>query len=251
MDFVSTSKDGQIVTVALRRPPVNSVTEALTDELTSTFRTLGDDPETEAVILTGSDKFFSFGLDAPEFLSYSKESFIRFVTKWADLYTLVFLCPKPVVAALNGHTMAGGCMLAIACDYRLMVTGKAKIGLNEINFGSSLFPGSVVMLAHCAGTRNAELIAYTGAAYSAEEAKHLGLVDQVVSEDDLMEKTLAVARGLADKHPPAFESIKMLLRKHVSEDMRQKDELYRKELVDIWYSDYTWEQLKKIKIHNR
>ena len=89
------------------------------------------------------------------------------------------------------------------------------------------------------------------AAYSAEEAKHLGLVDQVVSEDDLMEKAFTVARGLADKHPPAFASIKMLLRKHVSEDMRQKDELYRKELVDIWYSDYTWEQLKKIKIHNR
>ncbi len=107
------------------------------------------------------------------------------------------------------------------------------------------------MLAHCAGTRNAELIAYTGAAYSAEEAKSLGLVDQVVSEDDLRGKALTVAQGLAIKHPPAFASIKILLRQHVSEDMKKKDEFYRKELVDIWYSDYTWEQLKKIKIHNR
>ncbi len=251
MAFVFTSKDGQIVTVALRRPPVNSITEAMADELTSAFRALADDPGIKAVILTGTEKFFSFGFDIPEFLSYPKESFIRFVTKWAELYTLVFLYPKPVVAALNGHTMAGGCMLATACDYRIMVTGKSKIGLNEINFGSSLFPGSVVMLAHCTGTRNAELIAYTGAAYSAEEAKNLGLIDQVVSEDALMENAFAVARGLAGKHPPAFASIKVLLRQHVSEDMRKKDEFYRKELVDIWYSDYTWEQLKKILIHSR
>jgi len=66
------------------------------------------------VVLTGRDRFFSFGLDIPEFLSYSKPDFIRFVTKFADLYTYVFLYPKPVLAALNGHTIAGGCMLATA-----------------------------------------------------------------------------------------------------------------------------------------
>ena len=124
MSFVTTSRHGEIVTVALSRPPVNAVTEALTDELASTFRTLIDDPRVKALVLTGSQKFFSFGFDLPEFVSYPKESFIRFVTSWAELYTLVFLYPKPVVAALNGHTMAGGCMLATACDYRLMVSGK-------------------------------------------------------------------------------------------------------------------------------
>jgi Delta3-Delta2-enoyl-CoA isomerase len=251
VSIVTTSRHGEIISVALNRPPVNAVTEALTDELISTLRTSMDNPRVKAIVLTGSQKFFSFGFDLPEFVTYPKESFLRFVRSWAELYTLVFLYPKPVVAALNGHTMAGGCMVAIACDFRIMVSGKAKIGLNEINFGSSLFPGSVVMLAHCVGARNAEVIAYSGAAYSAEEAKSLGLVDQVVSEEELMEKAFTIAQGLGEKHPPAFTSIKMLSRRHVAEDMKRKDELYRKELVDIWYSDHTWEQIKNIKIHHR
>ena len=76
-------------------------------------------------------------------------------------------------------------------------------------------------------------------------------MDQVVSEEDLMEKAFTIARGLGEKHPPAFASIKMLLRQHVAEDMKRKDELYRNELVDIWYSDHTWERIKNIKIHQR
>ena len=73
-------------------------------------------------------------------------------------------------------------MLAIACDYRIMVPGKAKISLNEINFGSSLFWGSVAMMKLLLGQRNAERAVYTGAMYSAEEAHRIGLIDQISSE---------------------------------------------------------------------
>lgn len=249
MEFAIKSVHGKIATVELSRGKVNAINEAFTEELRNCFEELASDPEVNAVIITGRDKFFSFGLDIPGFLSYAKKDFIRFVTKFADLYTYLFLFPKPVVASLNGHTIAGGCMLATACDYRIMASGKGRISLNEINFGSSLFPGSAEMLQYCVGRRNAETVAYTGAMFSAEEAKALGLVDLVVTADSLQDAAVKIADDLARKHGPAFASIKKLLRAEVGETMKRKDLQYRDEMVDIWYSEDTWKQLQNIKIH--
>jgi enoyl-CoA hydratase/carnithine racemase len=134
-------------------------------------------------------KFFTFGFDIPEFLKYPRESFERYLTKFTGLYTDIFLFPKPVIAALNGHTIAGGCMLTISCDYRLMVPGKAKISLNEINFGSSLFAGSVEMMKFWVGTRHAERAVSTGEMYGADEALRMGLIDQIVPPEELDAET--------------------------------------------------------------
>jgi enoyl-CoA hydratase len=182
-------------------------------------------------------------------LSYPKDDFVRYLEKFTKLYTDVFLFPKPVVAALNGHTIAGGCMLATACDFRLMVTGKARISLNEITFGAPVPAGSVEMLRYCVGSRHAQSILYSGAMYSAEQAFELGLVDQVSSEDALAEDARKVAQELAQKDSSAFRTTKHLLRKPVAEQMikREKDAIL--EFVDIWYSEQTWENLKEIEIH--
>jgi Delta3-Delta2-enoyl-CoA isomerase len=249
MGFLHTSIERGIATVTLDRPKVNAINEPLAQELIACLRDIASDARINAVILTGHGKFFSFGLDIPEFLGYSKESFLRFVTTFAELYTYIFQYPKPVLAALNGHTVAGGCMIASACDFRVMISGKARISLNEINFGSSLFPGSAVMLQYCVGNRNAEIVAFTGAMFSADEAKGLGLVDHVVPEDKLLLTVTALAQECAQRYGPAYESIKMLLRKDIAEEMTRKDRLYRDEMVDIWYSESTWKRLQNIKIH--
>ncbi len=250
MSFVHVSKDGEIATVTLSRGKVNALNEPMVEEITKSFENLATDNKVKSIIFTGSGKFFSFGFDVPEFLSYAKRDFVRYLEKFTNLYTYVFNFPKPVVAALNGHTIAGGCMLATACDLRLMVTGKAKISLNEITFGAPVFVGSLEMLRYCVGSRNAQSIVYSGAMYSAEEAFQLGLVDQVSSEDALAEDARKVAQELAEKDSAAFTSIKHLLRQPVAEQMikREKDSIL--EFVDIWYSEQTWEKLKEIKIHS-
>ena len=249
MSFMHVSKDVEISTVTLSRGKVNALNEPMVEEITKSFEDLAIDNEVRSIIFTGSGKFFSFGFDVPEFLSYPKNDFIKYLEKFTNLYTYVFHFPKPIVAALNGHTIAGGCMLATACDYRLMVTGKAKISLNEITFGSPVLAGSVEMLRYCVGSRNAQSILYSGAMYSAEEAFQLRLVDQVSSEDDLTEDARKVAQELAQKDSSAFRSIKHLLRKPAAEQMikREKDAIL--EFVDIWYSEQTWENLKTIKIY--
>ena len=249
MGFVRVSKDEGIATLTLTRGKVNALNEPLVEELEGCFENLEKDKTVKSVILTGKGKFFSFGFDIPEFMSYSKDAFIKYVKKFTNLYTYMFMFSKPIIAALNGHTIAGGCMLATACDYRIMVSRKAKISLNEISFGSSVFAGSVEMLKFCVGQKNAELILYSGTLYSADEALKLGLIDQVSSEDNFTDEVRKIADDFAQKDIVAFSSIKGLLRKPIAERMvkREKDSI--REFIDIWYSEKTWQHLKEIKIH--
>ncbi len=249
MSFLVKSVSSNIATLTLNRGKVNPVNEQMAEELSDCLREYSRDPDVRALIITGNTIFFSFGLDIPEFLGYSKVDFTRFVRKFADLYTDLFMFPKPVIGALSGHTIAGGFMLATCCDYRIMVSGKSRISLNEITFGSSLFPGSAEMLKYCVGQRTAEIIAITGAMYSAEEARGMRLIDEVCDPNDLMGQSRKAATGLAALYGPAFESIKKLLRTDTAELMKVKDERYREEMIDIWYSTETWERLKQIKIH--
>jgi enoyl-CoA hydratase/carnithine racemase len=248
MNHTEISRSGDVAIVTLRRGKVNALSEAVLDELTGRFEELKSDATAAAAVLTGSGKFFSFGFDIPELLSYSKDEFVRFLRKFTTLYTELYVYPKPLVAALNGHTIAGGCMLATACDRRIMAAGGGKISLNEVTFGASVFAGSVAMLVACAGQRNAERILYSGAMYTAEEARALGLVDGVTSGEELLDQAIAEAQGLAGQDRVAFASIKALLRRPVAEEMRRREAESIREFVTIWYSEATWEQLKKIQI---
>jgi enoyl-CoA hydratase/carnithine racemase len=250
MGHVHVSADQGLVEVRLERGKVNALNEEVVDELAACFRRLVRDPEVRSIVLTGTGKFFSFGFDIPAFLGHSREAFLAYLRKFATLYRELFACPKPVVAALNGHAVAGGCMLALACDARLVSAGKGKIALNEIAFGSSLFAGSVEMLRYCVGDRNAERIACSGTMYSPEEALALGLVDRVVAAADLLAAARELARGHGSKDPAAFGSVKTLLRGPALEQMARREEASLREFVEIWYSERTWEHLKKIEIHS-
>ena len=140
-------------------------------------------------------------------------------------------------------------MLATACDIRIMVDDKAKIGMNEIAFGSSIFAGSLAMLAFWVGERRAQEILYAGKLYSAQEAHELGLIDAVVPDGQLLQAARQVAQQHAGKAPAAFRSIKSLLRKPVLEAMTAREGQSIEEFVEIWYSQETWKNLQGIKIH--
>lgn len=249
MEYIfRTDRDG-ISKVIIRRGKVNAFNDTVIDELSRTFGELALDASIRAIILTGTGKFFSFGFDIPQFLGYDKERFTRYLINFTGLYREIFLNPKPVVAALNGHTIAGACMVATSCDCRVMVSGKARISLNEINFGSSVFAGSVEMLKLLVGHRMAETVLLSGSMYSAEEALRMGLVDQVASEEELEAEADRVAREYAAKDPEAFRSIKGLLRREVAERMERAECASIEEFVRIWYSEKTWARLQGKTIH--
>jgi Delta3-Delta2-enoyl-CoA isomerase len=248
MRFIEAGKSDRIATARLSRGKVNALNGVVVDELRSVLQTWERDPEVLAVVVTGAGKFFSFGFDIPEFLSFTRTQFTDYLVNFTNLYTSLFLYPKPVVAALNGHAIAGGCMLALACDHRVMASGKARISLNEISFGSSVFAGSTEMLRFWVGSAKATTVLVSGDMYSAEEAKSLGLVQDVVPEEGVAERASQVAAALATKHAPAFASVKSLLRRGVVEEMKSREPEAVRDFVDIWYSDATWANLQNIRI---
>jgi enoyl-CoA hydratase/carnithine racemase len=250
MPCVHVSLERQVAEVRLERGKVNALNEEVVDELSASFSRLARDPGVRSIVLTGTGKFFSFGFDIPGFLDHSREAFLAYLRKFATLYRDLFAFPRPVVAALNGHAVAGGCMLALACDARLMAAGKGKIALNEIAFGSSLFAGSVAMLRCCVGDRNAARIALSGTMYAPEEALALGLVDRVLPQPDLLSAAREVAREHGAKDPEAYRSVKMLLRTPVLEETARREEASLREFVEIWYSERTRESLRKIEIRS-
>jgi enoyl-CoA hydratase/carnithine racemase len=250
MSCVTISAEGELAVVTLERGKVNALNRHLLGELAVVFDQLEADGNIRAVVLTGSGSFFSFGFDVPELLTYSAEETREFLTSFTSLYSRMFLFPKPLVGALNGHAVAGGCMLATTCDRRVMASGRGRISLNEVTFGASVFAGSVMMLIACVGQRNAEEILGTGAMYSAERALELGLVDRVVSGEELLEAAGEEALRLAAGDPAAFASIKGLLRGPIGEDMRRREPASIEEFIQIWTSPGTQAQLAEIKIRS-
>lgn len=249
--FVTLEVRGRVATITLSRGKVNAFNLPVVEELRGVLQQLESDGRAGVVVLRGSGPFFSFGFDIPELFPLSREEFAHYLTRFTDLYRYLFTFPKPVIAALNGHTIAGGCMIALACDHRLMVSGKARISLNEITFGSTVFAGATEMLRFWAGGRIAQRVLYSGAFYSAAEALDLGLIDQVVPSEQFEGAVDEAAQQFAEKPLPAFASMKLLLRRGVSEEMSRREPESIAKFVDLWYSPETREKLQKIQIRER
>jgi 3,2-trans-enoyl-CoA isomerase len=250
MNFIGQSREAGIALLTLQRGKVNALNSAVVEELMSCLEDIETDHSVRGVVLTGRGKFFSFGLDVPELYHLAREEFTHFVERFTALYTAIYVYPKPVVAAINGHAIAGGCMLALACDRRLMGSGKGKIGLNEITFGSSVFAGSVEMLRACVGERNAERVLFSGEMFGGEAALELGLVDRVISADGLLRMALEETARLGGGDRVAFAAMRRMLRGPIAEAMRSREGESIREFVRIWYSETTRESLKSIEIRN-
>ena len=249
MNFIKVSKKSGITTVTMSRGKVNAINEAFVDELGAVFSELATDADTKAVILTGGGKFFSFGFDIPELLNYSINDFARYLKKFCAMYTGMFLFPKPVIGAINGHATAGGCILALTCDFRIMVTGKAKIALNELNIGAAIFAGCVGMLKSAVVERNAEKVLLTGAMFTAGDAQRIGLVDSVTSEETLMAEAKKIADEFSQKNPDAFKTLKNLLRRPAAECFGGGEERSILDFIEIWYSEPTQKVLRRVIIN--
>lgn len=248
MHLLELTKDKAVATVRMNRGKVHAINGPLIDRLREAFQSLEKEPEVRCVVLTGTGSFFSFGFDVPELLGYAQRDFTTFLERFTAGYRYLFSFPKPVIAALNGHTMAGGCMLATACDHRIMISGKPRISLNEIAIGASVLAGSVEMLKHCSGARNAEKIMGSGALFDADEALAMGLVDRSVSPEEFPAAVAADAAEFARRDPAAYRGIKRLIRGPVAEAMAEREASSIRDFVNIWYSENTRRKLEQIQI---
>lgn len=191
--------------------------------------------EARGVVLTGYDCFFSAGLDLVTLYDLDRAQMEAFVREFDRVMLRVFAFPRPVVAAINGHAIAGGCILALACDARVMPDQGVQIGLNEIRLGVP-FPASALEIArHAIRTKSLETILYAGQLYAPSDAASHGLVDGLTS-GDILEEARAICRRLAEQPTRAFETIKASLKGPALRRAQATLDELRQAFVEAWFS---------------
>ena len=237
-----------VATVTMGRDKVNAISNQLIDQLRACLQEIENDASINALVFTGRENFFSFGFDVPELLTMDREETFAFLTNFTSLYTYMFVFPKAIVGAVNGHAIGGGCMLTTVCDYRIMASEGIKIALNEINIGASVFAGAVAMLIAAVGHRNAEKILLSGNMFDAKTALEYGLADAICSREDLAAEAAKKAEEFAGKDRAPFMSIKNLVRLPIAEEMKKREEASIREFIEIWFTDETRDKLRKVVI---
>lgn len=221
---------GAVRELRLARPPANALSPELMAALTAALaraaaEAAGQSAErveqgarreegerVAALVLSGAPGMFSAGLDLPFLLTLDRAG-IRVM--WRNLYALMRMLaasPLPVVAAITGHSPAGGAVLALYCDARVMAGGDFRIGLNEVRVGLPLPPVILAAMRRLVGPRHAERMCVTGALVSPAEAVRIGLVDEVVPPDQVVERAAAIAAEMAALPRAAMTETRRLAR---------------------------------------
>lgn len=187
--------EGGIRELRLARPPVNALNPALLAALRRAVEAAPGEGAS-ALLLSGAPGMFSAGLDVPELLTLDRERFAAF---WRDFYgacTALARSPIPVAAAVTGHSPAGGAVLALMCDWRVMAHGPFKIGLNEVQVGLTVPDCIQAALRRLLGSHRAERLLVAGAMLDAEQARAIGFVDELADVDHVVTHALAWLREL-------------------------------------------------------
>jgi len=190
--MIKLDKQNGITTLQLSRPKVNAINLDLVQLLTQHLHELKSDNSTQGIILTGLPGVFSGGLDVIDLYPRTREYMDRFWHEFTDLLLELFTFPKPIISAVSGHSPAGGTVLAIMTDYRIMADGEYTIGLNEVAVGLILPESICCVYQYLLGGRQAELLASTGALVSPEKALELGMIDEIAAPYKLMDRAKLV-----------------------------------------------------------
>ena len=200
---------GAVTLVTLDRPPANAMSHGLLRALLGVLPTLR---QAQAVVVTGAGRFFSAGLDLDEVVSLGEEDGRAFATVFDDVLTGLFALEIPVVAAVNGHAMAGGAVLAATADFRLIAEGTARVGLPEIQVGVPFPTSALEIVRTSCGGPHLYTVLQRGLGYLPAEALTRNLVDEIVPSTEVLPRAIALAEELASRPHVAFASTKRALR---------------------------------------
>jgi len=197
-----------ILTITLNRPKqLNALNLQLFAELKSVFETVYKSDEIKAVIITGSgEKAFAAGADIKEFAAFNSDEGAEMSQSGQDIFRTIETCPKPVLAAVNGMALGGGCELAMACHLRI-ASENAKFSQPEVGLGVTPGYGGTQRLPMLIGKTKALELLLTGEMLGAEDAKHLGLVNYVVPQADLLATCRNLLQKIMAKSPVAVRGI--------------------------------------------
>jgi 3,2-trans-enoyl-CoA isomerase len=234
--MLNTVSHGEIAELKINRPPANALNRALLELLLTEFRRVLDEGA-RGVVLSGQDGMFCAGIDVPELLGQPRDEIHAFWSALFDFSRTLAASPVPVVAALAGHSPAGGAVLAAHCDYRIAAEGGFKIGFNEVQVGLPLPSTIILVFRELVGARVARQLGIRGQLVTMDEALRIGLVDELVAPDDVTSRAVEWLRSLSELPPVAMNRTRLLGKANLIRalnDARDVDQV-----TDDWFSPET------------
>lgn len=242
MDHVTVDIFDQVAVLRLTNGVTNAIGPAMVKDLSAALKRIR--AEQRGCVLAGGAKFFSIGLNLPELIGFDREGMDRFWDTFdqavLDLYTL----PMPTVAAISGHAIAGGTILALCADYRLIAPGRNFMGLNEINIGLPVPYLADLMLRQVVGDRVATGLCYRGEMVPPDEARKSGLVDDISPEETIEKRALEMVSTLAEKSRAAFSLIKQNRTEAVRCSFERHRDERKKDMLTCWFDPSVHDMLK-------
>lgn len=219
-ECIDVKRDGAIARVVMHRKGINAIAEDLLQELAEAFDELGKDASVRVVVLSSEyEKYFSVGADLTAMATIDRgaddaaDQIQAFMRRNEERFSAIERCPKPVIAAINGHALGGGSELALACDFRIMVEdGRSRIGQTESSLGIIPGGGGTQRLPRLIGKRAVRYM-IESTRLSAKEAEAVGWVDRAVAPEDLNASVDELANRLAKGPTLAYGLIKDAVRR--------------------------------------
>ena len=239
-EFLTVERTGAVAVVTIQRPEkLNALNARVIAELTAAFHGLivatGEDA-VRAAILTGAGKAFVAGADIAEMVNMSTLEAKRFADAGHALGFLLEGAPFPIIAAVNGFALGGGCELALACDF-ILAADNAKLGQPEVNLGVVPGFGGTQRLVRRVGAARARELVYTGDLINAEQALAMGLVNTVVPAAELLLRARDVALKIASRGPAAIAAAKRVMLRGESLDLTAACELEAQAFAALFGSE--------------
>jgi len=250
--MIGDKTDDGVAVLTLRHGKANALDIEFCEAIAARFAELAHS-DVKAVVLTGQGKIFSAGVDLIRLSAGGADYVRKFLPALHKLFEAVFYHPKPVVAAINGHAIAGGCVLACCADRRIMAREAGRIGTTELLVGVP-FPALAFEIVRFAVPRHyLPEVTLSGATYTTDEALQRGWIDEVAEPGTLIDDAIAVARELALLSPAAFAQTKKQIRQPVTERVAQSGQATDQAATEIWAApetlayirDYVARTLKK------
>lgn len=237
--LVERIQHGQVRELQLARPPVNALDPALCSAITGAVaEAIADD--CHGIVLAGGPNVFSAGLDVPFLLSLGDDT-AALTAAWESFFDAaraIAACPVPIAAAIAGHAPAGGCVLALCCDYRVMASGPFRIGLNETQVGLVAPEGIQRLLRRVVGTYRAERMLVSGDMLDAEQALQAGLVDELVEIDNVAHRARIWLAQLLTLPRQAMLQTRAIARADMIEAL-QPHHIQLDRFIEAWYAPET------------
>ncbi|HEY3521865.1 MAG TPA: enoyl-CoA hydratase/isomerase family protein [Rhodanobacteraceae bacterium] len=235
--------EGGIRELRLARPPVN----ALNPELVRTLREAVQAASREgarALVISGASGIFSAGLDVPFLLTLDRAGMRAFWSEFLGMCAALARSPIPIVAAITGHSPAGGAVIALFCDFRVMAHGAYRIGLNEVQVGLTVPTVIHVALERLVGPYRAERLLVQGAMLESEAALHAGMVDELADVDHVVTRALNWLEELLTLPRHAMLATRELARADLAALFADPANLPLETLLEMWFAPEAQETLR-------